>query len=106
MTKEEEVLNYLSKNVFDPILSSPKASEALKKGVRYTIMRLKNLSAESRVEYYWSAIGGTERSTEFARQMKKEGFTRFEEIIDEFRDKFNDAWFRLKEVRDGKSKKG
>jgi len=46
------------------------------------------------VQYYWSAIVATERSTEFARQMRAEGFTRFEEVIDEFRDRFGDQWLR------------
>ena len=46
------------------------------------------------VQYYWSAIIGTERSTKFAKQMRNEGFTRFEEVIDEFRERFNDKWFR------------
>jgi hypothetical protein len=46
------------------------------------------------VRYYRAAIVGTERSTEFARQMRAEGFTRFEEVIDEFRDRFNDRWLR------------
>ena|SRR3989338_5168300 len=94
MSKEEEIMEFLSHNVFDPILNDPGASETLKKGVRYTIMRLNNLDANGMVSYYWSAIVGTERSTEFARQMRSEGFTRFEEVIDEFRDRFNDAWLR------------
>ncbi len=46
------------------------------------------------LKYYWSAIIGTERSTKFAKQMKKEGFVRFEELIDEFREKFNDKWLK------------
>lgn len=33
--------------------------------------------------------------TSIARQMRAEGFTRFEEIIDEFRDRFGDRWFRI-----------
>ncbi len=94
MTKKEEIMDFLSRNVFNPILDSSDASEALKKGVRYTIMRLNNLDAVGMVSYYWSAIVGTDRSTEFARQMRSEGFTRFEEVIDEFRDRFNDAWIR------------
>jgi hypothetical protein len=47
-------------------------------------------------QYFWSAIIGTERSTKFAKRMKQEGFTRFEEVIDEFRDKFNDTWLHSK----------
>jgi hypothetical protein len=94
MTKKEEIIGFLSRNVFDLILSSSIASDSLKKGVRYTIMRLNNLDAEGIVGYYWSAIVGTDRSTEFARQMREEGFTRFEEVIDEFRDRFNDNWIK------------
>lgn len=94
MSKEQEVLDFLHDNVFDPILDSPNASDTLKRGVRYTIMRLEQRDAAGMIHYYWSAIVGTERSTEFSRQMRQEGFTRFEEIIDEFRDRFNDRWLR------------
>ena len=94
MNKEEQIMNFLHLNVFDPILNSPNASETLKRGVRYTIMRLQERDAAGMVHFYWSAIVGTERATEFARQMRNEGFIRFEEVIDEFRDRFNDRWLR------------
>ena len=92
MTKEAEIMQFLSENVFDPILNSSSASNTLKQGVRYTIMRLEQRDAQEMVHYYWSAIVGTERSTEFARQMRAEGFTRFEEVLDEFRDRFTNRW--------------
>lgn len=94
MTKEEELLAFLHEHVFDPILNSPVASHSLKSGVRRTIERMKQRNATGMIQYYWSAVIGTERSTKFAREMRKEGFTRFEEIIDEFRDRFNDKWLR------------
>ena len=94
MTKEEEIMEFLNENVFNPIMESKNASSTLKKGVNYTIMRMKQRDAKGMVQYYWSAIIGTEKSTEFARQMRVEGFIRFEEIIDEFRDGFNDNWLR------------
>ncbi len=94
MTKEEQIIQFLRTNVFDPILTSQVASESLKQGVRYTIMRMNERDANGMRQYYWSAIIGTERSTEFARQMRAEGFTRFEEVIDEFRDRFSDEWLR------------
>jgi hypothetical protein len=96
MTKEQEILDFLTERVFDPILDSPRASAALKKGVRYTIMRLNELDAPGMVSYYWSAIVGTDRSVTFAASMRAEGFTRFEEIIDEFRSRFSDAWLKRK----------
>ena len=92
--KEQEIMAFLHENVFDPILISPLASNSLKQGVRLTIMRMEQRDALGMIRYYWSAIIGTDRSTTFARQMREEGFTRFEEVIDEFRDRFNDAWLR------------
>ncbi len=92
--KKLEVLRFLHEHVFDPILDSPNASETLKRGVRLTIVRMNERDSTGAVHYYWSAVIGTERSTEFARQMRSEGFTRFEEVIDEFRDRFSDKWLR------------
>lgn len=94
MSKKDEIMQYLHTNVFDPILLSTTASESLKTGVRYTIMRMNERDAKGMMLYFWSAISGTERSTKFAKMMKKEGFTRFEEILEDFRDKFNDKWLR------------
>jgi hypothetical protein len=52
-------------------------------------MRLKERDAAGMVDYYWNAIIGTERSIGFAARMRREGFRRFEEAIDEFRDRFS-----------------
>ena len=92
--KEQEIMDFLHERVFDPILSSAEASEKLKQGVRYTIMRLRERDAEGMIQYYWSAIVGTSRSVGFAAQMRQEGFGRFEEAIDEFRLHFNDEFLR------------
>jgi predicted glycosyl hydrolase (DUF1957 family) len=94
MNKEDEIMMFLHENVFDTILSSQSASNSLKTGVHYTIMRMQEQDALGMITYYWSAIVGTERSTEFARMMRNEGFTRFEEVIDDFRDRFNDSWLK------------
>jgi hypothetical protein len=90
MTNEEEIMHFLHQRVFDPVLQSPHASEKLKQGVRYTIMRMEQRDAFGMVQYFWSAVIGTERSIGFAKMMKDEGFNRFEETIDEFRERFND----------------
>jgi hypothetical protein len=87
-------MHFLQDRVFDPILDSPEASKGLKSGVRLTMMRMEQRDAEGMVAYYWSAITGTENSTRFAHQMRAEGFTRFEEVLDEFRDRFNSRWLR------------
>src|SRR5690348_11482783 len=92
--KEQQIMDFLHDRIFDPILQSPEASEKLRQGVRYTIMRLEQRDAAGMVDYYWSAIIGTERSIGFAAQMRKEGFQRFEEAIDEFRIRFDDKFLR------------
>ncbi len=95
MTKEDEIMEFLRVNVFDPVLNSPFASQRLKAGVNLTAARMGSRDARGMIHYYWSAIVGTDRSTRFARMMRDEGFTRFEEVIDEFRERFNDRWLAL-----------
>jgi len=92
--KEQEIMDFLHQRIFDAILQSPAASEKLKQGVRYTIMRMEQRDAEGMVQYYWSAIIGTERSIGFAEHMRHEGFDRFEEALEEFRVRFDDRFLR------------
>jgi hypothetical protein len=92
--KEQQIMDFLHERVFAPILASPQASPDLKNGVRYTIMRLTERDAAGMVQYYWSAIIGTERSIGFAALMRREGFGRFEEALEEFRVRFNDQFLR------------
>ncbi|MCY4394286.1 MAG: hypothetical protein OXC10_04035 [Rhodospirillaceae bacterium] len=87
-SKEEQIMSFLSERVFNPILDSPRASEQLKQGCRLTIIRMNQRDAAGMIQYFWSAIIGTERSIGFAAQMKNEGFDRFEEVLEEFRLKF------------------
>ena len=90
MKKEKEILDFLGKNVFDPILNSPNASKELKAGVRLTTSRMKRLDADGMIRYFWSAIIGTSRSISFAEKMEREGFARFEDkkILETFRERF------------------
>jgi hypothetical protein len=37
--KEQRIMSFLHERIFDPILSSPEASDKLKQGARFTIMR-------------------------------------------------------------------
>ena len=94
VTKEDEIMMFLHERVFDPILTSPKASESLKQGVRLTIARMWERDAAGMVKFYWSALVGIDRSIDFAAELREAGFIRFEEVIDEFRERFNDEWLR------------
>jgi hypothetical protein len=87
-------MEFLHQRIFDAILKSPTASEKLKQGVRYTIMRMEQSDAAGMVQYYWSAIIGTERSIGSAARMRQEGFDRFEEALEEFRIRFDDQFLR------------
>ncbi len=94
VTKEQQIMSYLEEQVFNPVLSSQHASDKLKCGVRYTIMRLKQRDAAGMISYFWSAIVGTERAISFSAQLKKEGFDRFEEVLEEFRTRFDQRFLR------------
>jgi hypothetical protein len=63
MTKEQELMRYLHKKVFDPILDSPDAPSNIKSGVNLTIARMSRLSAEKMVQYFWSALARFSRSS-------------------------------------------
>ncbi len=45
------------------------------------------------VQYFWSALA-TENAITFSKHLKEEGLTRFEDVMEEFRDVFNDSWLR------------
>jgi hypothetical protein len=92
--KQQEIMTFLHEHVFDPVLQSVTASKGIKSGVRLTITRMEQLNAEKMVQYFWSAIKGTERSVGFAELMKQEGFGRFEEALEEFRIRFDDKFLR------------
>ncbi len=93
MTKEEELMNFLHEKVFDPILSSKEAPANIKSGVNLTIGRMNRLSAEKMIQYFWSALA-TDNAISFSKKIKAEGLPRFEDVLEEFRDRFNDAWLR------------
>lgn len=93
MTKEEELMQFLHQKVFDPILASNEASANIKAGVNITIGRMNKLSAEKMVQYFWSALA-TDNAITFSKKMKAEGLPRFEDIFEEFRDRFNDEWLK------------
>ena len=92
--KEQAIMAFLHERIFGPILASPVASNSLKQGVRLTITRMEQRDAAGMIQYYWSAIIGTERSIGFAARMRQEGFTRFEEALEEFRVRFDNDFLR------------
>jgi hypothetical protein len=88
------VMCYLWSRQFKTPLDT--GSQKVKAGVNLTITRLRQRDALGMVHYYWTAVTGTERSVPFAKLLKSEGFPVFETetTLFEFRDRFNDKWFR------------
>lgn len=86
-------MDFLHERVFDPILNSTTATSKIKRGVNLTVARMSRLNSEKMVQYFWSAIA-TDNAITFSKHMKAEGVTRFEDVMEEFRDKFNDRWLR------------
>ncbi len=93
MTKEGQLMNFLHEKVFDPILDSKTVPPNIKKGTNLTIVRMRRLSDEKMVQYFWSALA-TENAINFSKHLKSEGLTRFEDVMEEFREIFNDNWLR------------
>jgi hypothetical protein len=94
MTKEEEILEFLNDRVFNPISASSSIPSDIKKGVRITAARMGRLDAKGMIDFFWSAIRGTEKSIRFSEKMKREGLTRFEDIFETFRKRFNEKWLK------------
>ena len=93
MTKEQELMSFLHDKVFDPILNSKSATKNVKSGVNLTIARMNKLNAEKMVQYFWSALA-TDNAIGFSKKLKEEHFTLFEDVLEEFRDRFNDTWLK------------
>lgn len=54
---------------------------------------MNRLTADKMIQYFWSALA-TENAIDFSKRLKQEDMPRFEDVLEEFRDKFNDKWLR------------
>lgn len=95
--KKQEFLNYLESNVWSEAerVGLLNHDTSLIKGIRLTRIRISNLPTVTQmVHFFWSAIYGTEKSINFSDKMKQYNLTRFEDILEDVRVKFNDNWLR------------
>lgn len=90
--EKQTISSFWEEHVFQPVLDSKTASKNLKSGVSLIKYRMSQRDAARIIYYFWSAVVGAERSVGFSKMMKEEGFGRFEEVIDAFRNRFNDRW--------------
>ncbi|MFH2144954.1 MAG: hypothetical protein ABII75_02870 [Candidatus Omnitrophota bacterium] len=91
-TKEDEIMDFLHEKIFDAILVSSTVSPKVKEATQRTISYLQQRDAKGMIEYFWHCVKGSDRSIEFAGQLKQEGFARFEDVMEEFRRRFNEKW--------------
>ena len=67
----------------------------LVQGIRLTRLRMSlQPTAEKTLNYFWSAIKGTDKSRGFYQLMKRYDLETFEDIVVEIRDTFTDEWLR------------
>ena len=97
MDKKREFVTYLEENIWSEAerVGRENNNTTLVKGIRLTRIRITQLpTAEKMVHYFWSAIQGTDKSINFSEIMKEYGLTRFEDVLEEVRTRFNDDWLR------------
>lgn len=97
MDKKREFVTYLEENIWSEAerVGRENNNMTLVKGIRLTRIRITQLpTAEKMVHYFWSAIYGTDKSINFSEIMKEYGLTRFEDVLEEVRTRFNDDWLR------------
>ena len=92
----QEMDNYFNARLFEPTIkyATDNNIKEIAQGARYTRMRMSQLDSKKKLQYFWSAIQGTEKSIKFSKLLKDNGVLRFEDILEEVREKFNDDYFK------------
>ena len=92
----QEIDNYFNARLFEPTIkyATDNKIKEIAQGARYTRMRMSQLDSKKKLQYFWSAIQGTEKSIKFSKLLKDNGVLRFEDILEEVREKFNDEYFK------------
>jgi hypothetical protein len=92
--KKRELISFLDEKIFNTIKQDKTIPKGVRSGLHLTRARLTALPPESIISYFWSAITGTPRSLKMYQAMKACKLITFEDIMIEFREKFNDNWIR------------
>lgn len=91
MTKEQEILDFLEANFFTPILQSQSNGERFKSATRGLRLRIKQRDAQGMIQYFLNnVVNANAKHANYGRMLKNEGFPGFEELVDDFRVRFND----------------
>jgi len=91
--KKREILDYLNERIFNVLQSDMAIPSSVRRGLNLTKARLTAYpSPKSIVKFFWSAVSGTDRSIKMYTAMKQSNLVTFEDILPEFRERFNDKW--------------
>ncbi len=92
--RKEEMLNYFNETIFEPAIQYGTENNIpeMSQGARYTRMRMQQRNPEGILHYFWSAIVSTEKSISFSKLLKRHNVVRFEDIIDDVRDRFGNGY--------------
>jgi hypothetical protein len=91
MTKEQEILDFLEVNLFNPILQSPSTPERFKSATRGLRLRMKQRDAQGMIQYFWNTVVDTKtKHANYGRLLQNEGFPGFDEVVNNFRVRFKE----------------
>lgn len=86
MTKEQDILDYLEVNLFNPILQSSTTTDRFKLATRGLRLRMKQRDAQGMIQYFWSTVVDTQaKHANYGRMLQNDGFPQFEEVVNNFR---------------------
>ena len=91
MTKEQEILDFLEVNLFNPILQSPSTGERFKLATRGLRLRMEQRDAQGMIQYFWNTVVDTKaKHANYGRMLQNEEFPEFEEVVNNFRVRFKE----------------
>lgn len=92
MNKKQELLNFLQKELFNPIIDSPFISSELKYDFLSILETIKNFSAEGILLYVWNMMANDEVQMIFSNRLMDEGFYNYSDLLDTFKNHFTYEW--------------
>jgi hypothetical protein len=92
MNKKEEILCFLQKHLFDPVLCSPFTSHELKCDFKSMFKMLQNFSAEGILLFFWTTMANEEVKMIFSHRLHEEGITNYDAILCTFKNRFTYDW--------------
>jgi len=97
MDAREQILDYAKAKVLCPIIYSASSTDDLKASMKRTIERMERMDALECIRFIRGLVVSEEsRPNDVSERIKKAGFMRFEDCIDEFRQKYSLNWLETK----------